>query len=148
MNLNKTLLAGNLTRDVQVRYTPGGTAVGEMGLAVNRSWFDKASNSRKEDVTFVDITLWGKDAENAAQYLSKGKAVFIEGRLQLDSWDDKTTGEKRSKLKVVCESWQFAGGDKKAGGGSKDEQRQSQSGEGSQDTEPSIKQIDESESHF
>lgn len=133
-SLNKVFLMGNLTRDVQVRYTPGGTAVGEMGLAVNRSWFDKQANERKEEVTFVDVTLWGRTAEIAGEYLSKGKPVFIEGRLQLDSWDDKQTGQKRSKLRIVGEDMQFLGsGGGKQSGKSHDEQRQEQSGDGSQE---------------
>src|SRR6188508_2742681 len=109
-NLNKVFLMGNLTRDPQVRYTPGGTAVAEIGLAVNRSWFDKQANARREEVTFVDVTLWGREAEVASEYLAKGRPVFIEGRLQLDSWDDKQTGQKRSKMRVVCENMQFVGG--------------------------------------
>lgn len=116
-NLNKVFLMGNLTRDPQVRYTPGGTAVAEIGLAVNRSWFDKQANARREEVTFVDVTFWGRDAEVAGEYLAKGRPVFIEGRLQLDSWDDKQTGQKRSKLRVVCESMQFIGGRGEGGQG-------------------------------
>ena len=116
-NLNKVLLMGNLTRDPQVRYTPGGTAVAELGVAVNRSWFDKQTNSRKEEVTYVDVTLWGREAEVAGEYLAKGRQIFIEGRLQLDSWDDKQTGQKRSKLKVVCEHMQMIGGRGEGGGG-------------------------------
>lgn len=103
-SFNKVILMGNLTRDPEVRYTPSGTAVSEVGLAVNRSWFDKQSNQRKEEVTFVDVTLWGRQAEVAGEYLSKGRGVLIEGRLQLDQWDDKETGQKRSKLRVVGES--------------------------------------------
>jgi len=106
---NRVIICGNLTRDVQVRYTPGGAAVADMGLAVNRTWFDKQSNSKKEEVTFVDVTLWGRDAENAGEYLRKGSGVLIEGRLALESWDDKQTGQKRSKLKIVCEQMQFLG---------------------------------------
>jgi len=119
-SLNKVLLIGNLTRDPQVRYTPKGTALAEIGLAVNRTWFDKATNSRREEVTFVDVTLWGRDAEVAGEYLAKGRPVFIEGRLQLDTWDDRETGQKRSKLRVVCERMQFLGprGDTGGGGGS------------------------------
>ena len=103
-SFNKVILMGNLTRDPEVRYTPSGTAVSEVGLAVNRSWFDKQSNQRKEEVTFVDVTLWGRQAEVAGEYLSKGRGVLIEGRLQLDQWDDKETGQKRSKLRVVGEN--------------------------------------------
>jgi single-strand DNA-binding protein len=114
---NRVLLLGNLTRDPQVRYTPGGTAVAELGLAVNRTWFDKQANQKKEETTFVDVTLWGRQAEVAGEYLSKGRSVFIEGRLQLDQWEDKTSGEKRSKLKVVGEAMQMVGGRNESGGG-------------------------------
>jgi single-strand DNA-binding protein len=109
-SFNKVILLGNLTRDPQVRYTPGGTAVSELGLAVNRTWFDQKTNSRREEVTFVDVTLWGRQAEVAGEYLAKGRQVLIEGRLQLDSWDDKDTGQKRSKLKVVGENMTMVGG--------------------------------------
>lgn len=103
-SFNRVVLMGNLTRDPQVKYTPGGTAVCEIGLAINRTWFDKAANAKKEEVTFVDVTLWGRTAEVAGEYLVKGANAMIEGRLQLESWVDKTSGEKRQKLKVVGES--------------------------------------------
>lgn len=108
-SFNRVILAGNLTRDPEVRYTTGGTAVTEVGLAVNRYWFDKGSNERKEETTFVDVTLWGRQAEVAGEYLRKGRPVLIEGRLQTDSWEDKETGKRRTKLKVVGESVQFLG---------------------------------------
>lgn len=114
---NRVVLLGNLTRDPQVRYTPGGLAVSDIGLAVSRSWTDKQSNQRKEEVTFVDVTLWGRTAEIAGEYLSKGKQVLIEGRLQLDQWDDKETGQKRNKLKVVCENMTMTGSRQDSGGG-------------------------------
>ena len=114
---NKVILVGNLTRDPEVRYIPSGTAVCELGLAVNRTWFDKQSNSRKEDTTFVDVTLWGRTAEIAGEYLAKGRSVLIEGRLQMDSWDDKETGKRRSKLKVVGEQMTMLGGRGEGGGG-------------------------------
>jgi len=114
---NKVILIGNLTRDPQVRYTPSGTPVAEIGLAVNRYWMDKQTNTRREETTFVDVTLWSREAEIAGEYLSKGKPVLIEGRLQLDTWDDKTTGQKRSKLKVICERMQFLGSRDGGGGG-------------------------------
>jgi single-strand DNA-binding protein len=114
---NKVILLGNLTRDPQVKYTPSGTALAELGLAVNRTWFDKQSNSRREETTFVDVTLWGRDAEVAGEYLAKGRPVLIEGRLQLDTWDDKTTGQKRSKLRVVGERMQMLGSRSDGGGG-------------------------------
>ena len=114
---NKVILVGNLTRDPQVRYTPSGTPVAEIGLAVNRYWTDKQTNTRREETTFVDVTLWARDAEVAGEYLSKGRPVLIEGRLQLDTWDDKTTGQKRSKLRVVGERMQFLGTREGGGGG-------------------------------
>ena len=118
-SFNKVILVGNLTRDPEVKYTTGGTAVAEIGLAVNRTWFDQKSNERKEETTFVDVTLWGRQAEVAGEYLVKGRSVLIEGRLQLDSWDDKETGKKRSKLRVVGEQMQMLGGrgDGNEGGG-------------------------------
>lgn len=113
---NKVILMGNLTRDVQLRHIPSGTVVGEMGLAVSRTWFDKASNSKKEETAFVDVTLWGRTAEIAEQYLSKGKPALVEGYLKLEQWDDKETGQKRSKLKVVCEKLQLLGNRSDGGG--------------------------------
>ncbi len=129
-SFNKVILVGNLTRDPEVRYIPSGSAVTDIGLAINRTWFDKASNTRKEDTTFVDVTLWGRTAEIAGEYLSKGKQVLIEGRLQLDTWDDRETGKKRSKLKVIGEQMTMLGsrGDGGGGGGG----RQSQGGGGYQ----------------
>jgi single-strand DNA-binding protein len=115
-SFNKVILVGNLTRDPQVKYTTGGTAVTEIGLAVNRQWFDKQSNTRREDTTFVDVTLWGRTAEIAGEYLAKGRQVLIEGRLQTDSWDDKETGQKRSKLKVVGENMTMLGSRNDGGG--------------------------------
>jgi single-strand DNA-binding protein len=108
-NLNKVMLMGNLTRDPEVRYTPKGTAVAELGLAINRV-YSSDNGEKREETTFVDVTLWGRTAEIAGEYLKKGRPVFIEGRLQLDTWDDKTTGQKRSKLKVVGEAMQLMGG--------------------------------------
>lgn len=115
-SFNRVILVGNLTRDPQVKYTPGGQAVSEIGMAVSRSWFDKNTNQRKEDVTFVDVTLWGRTAEIAGEYLAKGRPVLIEGRLQLDQWDDKETGQKRSKLRVVGETMQMLGSRQDGGG--------------------------------
>lgn len=108
-SFNKVILVGNLTRDPQVRYTPSGMAVSDISLAINNSWFDKSTNQRREEVTFVEVTLWGRTAEIAGEYLAKGKQVLIEGRLQLDQWDDKETGQKRNKLKVVCEDMRMLG---------------------------------------
>ena len=115
-SFNKVILIGNLTRDPQVKYTAGGTAVTELTLAVNRQWFDKQSNTKKEDVTFVDVTLWGRTAEVAGEYLAKGRPVLIEGRLQTDSWEDRETKQKRSKLKVVGENMTMLGSRGDGGG--------------------------------
>jgi single-strand DNA-binding protein len=107
-NLNRVLLIGNLTRDPEVRYTPKGTPVAEMSLAINRHT-QTEGGEKKEEVTFVDVTLWARLAEISGEYLKKGKPVFIEGRLQLDTWDDKQTGQKRSRLRVIAESMQLLG---------------------------------------
>jgi single-strand DNA-binding protein len=114
-SFNKVILLGNLTRDPEVRYTPKGTAVTELGMAVNRV-YTAENGEKREETTFVDVTLWGRTAEIAGEYLKKGRPVFIEGRLQLDTWDDKQSGQKRSKLKVVGEGLQLLGG--RPGGGS------------------------------
>jgi single-strand DNA-binding protein len=105
-NLNKVLLIGNLTRDPELRYTPSGKAVADITLAINRVWVNDAGQ-KQEDTTFVDVTLWGRQAELAQQYLTKGRGAYVEGRLQMDSWDDKETGKKRTRLKVVGDSLQF-----------------------------------------
>jgi single-strand DNA-binding protein len=109
-NLNRVLLIGNLTRDPEVRYTPKGTAVTDISIAINRVIGGGEEGERREEVTYVDVTLWGRQAEVAQQYLTKGRGVFIEGRLQLDTWDDKQTGQKRSRLKVVGENMQMLSG--------------------------------------
>jgi single-strand DNA-binding protein len=108
MNLNRVMIAGHLTRDPEVRFTPKGTQVCELGLATNRVWSDQ-NGVKQEETTFVDVTLWGRTAEIAGQYLRKGSPVFIEGRLQLDTWEDKQAGQKRSKLRIVGENLQLLG---------------------------------------
>lgn len=114
-SLNRVILMGNLTRDVELRAAGGsGSQVAKIGLAVNRN-FSTASGEKREEVTFIDCEAWGKTAEIMAKYLAKGRPVLIEGRLKLDQWDDKETGKKQSKLKVVVESFQFV--DSKSGGG-------------------------------
>jgi single-strand DNA-binding protein len=115
-NLNKVMLIGNLTRDPELRHTPKGTAVAEISLAIKRIW-NNEQGQKQEDVTFVDVTLWGRQAEVAQQYLTKGSPAYIEGRLQMDTWDDKTTGQKRSKMKVVGEALQLLGSRNAPGGG-------------------------------
>lgn len=105
-NYNKVILIGNLTRDPELRYTPKGTAVAKIGLAINRSWRD-ANGELKEEVTFVDVDAFGKQAETLGNYMKKGRPIMVEGRLRLDTWDDKQTNQKRSKLGVILESFQF-----------------------------------------
>lgn len=105
---NKVLLLGNLTRDPEIRTTPSGLAIAKIGLAVNRSYRTQ-EGEQKEEVTYVDCDAFGKTAETMARYLSKGRPVFIEGRLRLDQWQDKNSGENRSKLSVVIDNFQFLG---------------------------------------
>jgi single-strand DNA-binding protein len=105
-SLNKVMIIGNLTKDPELTYTPRGAAVATIGLAINRSYTTE-SGERKEDTTFVDVELWNKLAELAGEYLRKGSSVFIEGRLKLDSWEDKQTGQKRHRLRIAGESMQF-----------------------------------------
>ena len=115
-SFNKVILLGNLTRDPEVRYTPKGSAVCDLGIAVNRS-YTLDSGEKREEVTFVDVVLWSRLAEIAGEYLKKGRPVFIEGRLQLDTWDDKQSGQKRSKLRVIGETMQLLGGRPPGAGG-------------------------------
>jgi single-strand DNA-binding protein len=115
-NLNKVMLIGNLTRDPELRHTPSGKTVSEIGLAINRTWTND-QGQKQEDTTFVDVTLWGRQAEVVQQYVTKGSPIYIEGRLQLDSWDDKETGKKRSKLRIIAENFQFLSGKPGATGG-------------------------------
>ena len=113
-SFNRVILVGNLTRDVDLRYTPGGTAVTEIGMAVN----DRRKSQTGEwvdETTFVDVTLWGRTAEISSEYLSKGSPVLIEGRLKLDQWEQE--GQKRYKLRVVGEKMQMLGGRSGGGGG-------------------------------
>ncbi len=108
-NLNRVLLIGNLTRDPELRVTPKGTAICQFGLAVNRSFKD-GSGQVREETTFVDIEAWGRQGEVISKYCAKGRPLFVEGRLKLDQWEDKNTGQKRSRLSVVLENFQFIGG--------------------------------------
>ena len=106
MHFNKVVIAGYLTRDLDLRFTPKGTAVAQSAVAINRKWRDD-SGQEKDEVCFADFTAWGKTAETMAQYLRKGAPVLIEGRLKQDTWEDKQTGQKRSKLAIVVETFQF-----------------------------------------
>ena len=108
-NLNKVMIIGNLTADPDVRTTPRGNSVTELRLAVNRVSSGPNDGERREETTYLDVTCWGRTAEIAAQYLSKGRPVFIEGRLQQDTWEDKQTGQRRSKIRIVAENMQLLG---------------------------------------
>jgi single-strand DNA-binding protein len=141
-NYNRVILMGNLTRDVELRYTQNNTAIGKIGIAVNRKYRTQSGEDR-EETTFVDCEAWGRTAEVMSQYLSKGRPVLIEGRLRLDQWQDQQSGQNRSKLLVVVENFQFVGGrgdgDGGGGGGGGGYQRQAprQGGGGGQSGPPS-----------
>ena len=127
-NFNKVLLMGNLTRDPQLRYLPSQMAVAEFGLAINRKWKGPQGEER-EEVAFIECTAWGKTAETINQYCQKGRAIFVEGHLKFDQWEDKQGGGKRSKLSVVVQNFQFIGGPREGGaapaggGGGESDQR-------------------------
>lgn len=127
LNWNKVNIAGNLTRDVEVKYLQNGMAVAEIGVAVNRRWKDNNGESR-EEVDFIDVTIFGRSAEVCGEYCSKGSNVFIEGRLKLDQWEKD--GQKRSKLKVICENFKMIGSkqDGQQSGGDRPQQGRQQSG--------------------
>lgn len=107
MNINRLTFAGYIARDPELRYTPKGTAVTQITVCSNRQWTDEATGEKKSEPTFIDFTAWGKTAEVIAQYFKKGKRIYIEGRLKVDSWEDKTTQQKRSKVVAIVESFQF-----------------------------------------
>ena len=115
-NLNKVMLMGNLTRDPEIKFTPKGTAIANFGIAVNRT-FTPEGGEKREEVTFIDLEAWGRTAEVIGEYFKKGRPIYVEGRLKLDQWDDKTTGKKMSKLRVVVESFEFLGSREGGGGG-------------------------------
>ena len=126
-SFNKVILMGNLTRDPELRYTQNNMAICKVGLAVNRRFKDSATGEWREEPTFVDVTIFGKRGEAFAKYHDKGKAAFVEGSLRLDTWEDKQSGDKRSKLYVVGDDWQFVGG-----GGSRGEGGGGSYGDGNQ----------------
>jgi len=115
-SFNKVILMGNLTRDCETRFGGNGTAIVKFGLAVNRR-FQDADGNWKDQPTFVDVTMFGKRGEAFARFHGKGKAAFVEGHLRMDTWDDKQTGQKRSKLYVVADGWEFVGPGREGGGG-------------------------------
>ena len=110
------MLMGNITRDIEVKFTPKGTAVADIGMAINRVIPADNGGEKKEETTFVDVTLWGRTAEIVQQYCHKGSPLFIEGRLQYDTWEDKQSGQKRSRIRVVAEGIQLLGARGTAGG--------------------------------
>lgn len=109
VNLNKVMLIGNLTKDTELRYIPNGAAVAENSIAINKVRVDE-QGTKHEETTFVDFVAWNKQAENLNKYQSKGSSIFIEGHLQLDTWDDKESGKKRSRLRVIADRIQYLGG--------------------------------------
>ena len=117
-SFNKVILMGNLCRDPELRHTGSNMAVVQIGIAVNERWKNKSTDQWEERVSFIDCEGWGRTAENISQYFGKGKPILIEGKLRMDQWEDKQTGQKRSKLKVVIDRWEFVGGrDNNDGGG-------------------------------
>ena len=129
-NVNKVILIGNVTRDPEVKFTPKGSAVTDIGMAINRS-YTLDNGEKREDVTFVEVTFWGRQAETIGEYVKKGRSIYVEGRLQLDTWDDKQSGQKRSKLRVVGENFQFLGNRPGGTGGGGEEE-----GGGHQESRP------------
>ena len=127
-SLNRVFLLGNVTRDPEVKFTPKGSAVTDVGIALNRA-YTNSSGEKVEEVVYVDVELWGRTAEIAGEYAKKGRQILIEGRLRMDSWEDKATGQKRSRLRVVGENLTLLGGGARAGapGRSDDEVGESRS---------------------
>src|SRR5271166_2260501 len=105
-DLNKVFLMGRLTFDPELRRIPSGTAVTELRMASSRSWTGR-DGERREETLFIDVTVWDRQAETCCQYLRKGSSIHVEGYLKMDTWDDKTTGEKRSKIRVQADRVQF-----------------------------------------
>ena len=136
-SLNKVLLMGNLTRDPELRVTPKGTSICQFSLAINRT-FKMESGETREEVTYIDVEAWGKQGETIAKYVTKGRPLFVEGRLRLDQWEDKNTKEKRSRMKVVLDNFQFLGDSRGGGAGG---------GAPSGATEPGIDQTASPERH-
>jgi single-strand DNA-binding protein len=116
ITMNICIIKGHTTRDVEIRYLPNGTAIGSFGVAVNRKWKDPDGN-QKEEVSFFDVEAWGKTAETVAQWFRKGSPILITGRLKQETWDDKQTGQKRSKVKIVLSQFDFCGDTKGYGAG-------------------------------
>lgn len=143
-SFNRVILVGNITRDIELRYTQGGTAVTELGIAVNDRV--KRNNEWVDETTFVDVTLWGRTAEVAGEYLGKGSSILIEGRLKLDSWEQE--GQKRSKLRVVADRMQMLGGRGENRGGRSGEGQSSGFNQASSHSEPAAQAPDETDIPF
>ena len=135
-SLNKVMLMGNLTRDPELRVTPKGTPICQFSLAINRK-FKLESGESREEVIFVDIEAWGKQGETIAKFVTKGRPLFVEGRLKLDQWEDKNTKEKKSKMRVVLEQFEFLGDSRGGGGGGGGSGGGAPSGEYDQTSSPS-----------
>lgn len=118
--VNKVTLLGNLGKDPEVRSTGGGQPVASLRVATSRSWLDKTTGEKKEETEWHEVEVWGKQAELCGKFLAKGRQVYIEGRLKTDTWDDKATGQKRSRVKVVADEVKFLGGTRAAGGSSEE----------------------------
>lgn len=116
-SFNKVILMGNLTRDPELRYTASNMAICKVGMAVNRRVKDQQTDQWREEPTFVDVTIFGKRGEAFDKFHKKGASAFIDGELRFDQWEDKESGQKRSKLYVVANNWEFVGGGREAGGG-------------------------------
>jgi len=136
---NKVILMGNLTRDPETRTTPNGQSVTNFSLAVNRTW-KGADGSNQEAVSYIDCVAWGKPGEIIAQYLGKGRAVLVSGRLDQRSWEDKETGGKRSKVEVVVEDFNFVGD---GPGGGDNSRPANSSNSSSRNSEPEIEDIND-----
>lgn len=122
-NLNRVMLMGNLTSDPTIKFTPKGTAIASFGIAVNRN-YTLEGGEKREEVTFIDLEAFARTAEVIGEFFKKGKPIYVEGRLKLDTWEDKTSGQKRSRLKVIVDSFEFLGGKQD---GEQQEQREPQS---------------------
>lgn len=110
VTINTVHLGGNLTRDPELKYTPGGAAVCEFAIAVNEKWTDQRTNEKREEVSFIECVAWARGAEVIAEYMRKGSSIYVSGKLKQDRWDDKSTGQKRSKIRVTVRDFQFLGG--------------------------------------
>ncbi len=145
-SVNRVILIGNITREIELRYTPKGTAVIDLGIAMNHKYTTE-SGEKKEEVTFATVTFWGKSAETIQKWCKKGDPIYVEGRLAQESWDDKDTGKKVTKTKVTGESFQFLGG-KRDGNGGQSEQRKPDGDKPKSGPDPDLDPIEDGEVPF